>query len=109
MSSERWFPLGSVFLRMSIVRCHFGFKAWPSPGPSATFPSHPPWQSRMQVVQLFQGGRPRRIGGLRGSCGPLAHGSRPSPHVPPELFCSGLLSWSRPLDEAKLSRRTVQV
>ena len=30
-------------------------------------------------------------------------------HVPPELFGSGLMSWSRPLDEAKLPRRMVQV
>ena len=30
-------------------------------------------------------------------------------HVPPELFGSGLTSWSRPLDEAKLPRRMVQV
>ena len=46
---------------------------------------------------------------LRGSCGLRAHGSCPFPYGPPELSGSGPTSWPRPLDEAKLPRRMVQV
>ena len=48
-------------------------------------------------------------GGLRCGLVLLTHWSLAFPFVPPEQAGSGHTSWSRPLDEAKLPRRMVQV
>ena len=75
--------------------------------------SHPPSltvaEGGLYSRLLLEDGHDEFSGGLRCGRGLLTHGSLFFPFVPPEQSGSGHTSWSRPLDEAKLPRRMVQV